>query len=187
MTRAPSDIAVPVDGLRLRRWSVDDAERLLLAVEPSLPELRVWMPWASEPPTIESVRSFLERAGAEAGSEEEMGFGLVDADGEVVGGFGLHRRQGPGILEIGYWVRSDRTRRGYATASARALTDTGFDCFPEVDRIEIRCHPANLASAAVPRKLGYHLDGTGPDGHLVWAVARSRWPTGRQPPALPVT
>jgi len=187
MVRVALEIVVPVHDLALRRWSLDDAERVLLAVERSLPELREWMPFASEPPTIESVRSFLERAGAEAGSEEEMGFGLFDADGEVVGSFVLHRRQGPGILEIGYWVRSDRTRRGYATACARALTSAGFDSFPDVERTEIRCHPANLASAAIPRKLGYRLDGTGPDGHLVWAMARSGWPTGGQPPALPVS
>ena len=78
------------------------------------------------------------RAGAEAASEETMGFGLFEADGELVGGFGLHRRRGPGILEIGYWVRSDRTGRGYATGAARALTQAAFDGFPDVDRLEIR-------------------------------------------------
>ncbi|MDQ3642840.1 MAG: GNAT family N-acetyltransferase, partial [Actinomycetota bacterium] len=93
---------------------------------------------------------------------QSMGFGLFEDDGhgELVGGFGLHDRRGPGILEIGYWVRSDRTGRGYATAAARALTAVALDSFPEVSRIEIRCDPANRASAAIPAKLGYVLDGT---------------------------
>ena len=179
MSRVPVEIPVPVPGLVLRRWALTDAERLLAAIEHSLPELREWMPWASVQPTLESVRAFLERSGSEAGSVVEMGFGLFEADGEVVGGFGLHRRRGPGILEIGYWVRSDRTGRGYATSAARTLTDTGFVCFPDVDRIEIRCHPANLASAAVPPKLGYHLDTSETGGGLIWAVTRADWRSPR--------
>jgi len=182
----PVELAVHVHGLALRRWSMADAAPLLAAIELSLPELREWMPWASVQPTLDSVCAFLERSGSEAGSQVEMGFGLFEADGEVVGGFGLHRRRGPGILEIGYWVRSDRTGRGYATAAARALTDSGFDCFAEVERMEIRCHPGNLASAAVPPKLGYRLDGTEPGGHLIWAMARADWQTTRQPPTLPL-
>ncbi len=32
----------------------------------------------------------------------------------VPGGAGLHPRQGPGILEIGYWIRSSAARQGAA-------------------------------------------------------------------------
>ena len=118
----PEEIEVGGDGLVLRRWRLADAAALLAAIERSLPELRRFMPWAMQGPTLESVGAFLERAW-EPTPPETFGFGLFDAGGEVVGGFGLHGRQGPGILEIGYWVRSDRTGRGYATAGARALTD----------------------------------------------------------------
>lgn len=148
----PEEIAA-AGGLVLRRWRQTDAPRLLAAIQASLPELRGFMPWAMEEPTPASVDAFLEsRTGA------SLGFGLFDAGGEVVGGAGLHDRQGPGILEIGYWVRSDRTGRGYATAMAGALTEVAFERFPLIDRIEIRCDPANGASAAVARKLGYTLD-----------------------------
>lgn len=148
----PEEIAV-AGGLVLRRWGSDDAPRLLAAIRASLPELRGFMPWAMDDPTPASVEAFLaSRSGA------SLGFGLVDASGELVGGAGLHDRRGPGILEIGYWVRSDRTGRGYATAMAGALTEVAFERFPLIDRIEIRCDPANGASAAVARKLGYTLD-----------------------------
>ena len=36
----------------------------------------------------------------------------------------------------------------------RALTVAAFAFFPDVDRVEIRCDPANLASTAIPLKLG---------------------------------
>lgn len=147
----PEEIELGASGLVLRRWCTDDAPALLAAIERSLPELRMFMPWAMENPTLASVRSFLETGAPSA-------FGLFEAGGEVVGGFGLHDRRGPGILEIGYWVRSDRTGRGYATAAAGALTRAAFACLPDVERVEIRCDPANVASAAVAAKLGYRLD-----------------------------
>ena len=150
----PEEIEVGAHGLVLRCWRLADAPRALAAVEASLPELRRFMPWAMQPPTLASTAAFLETVASGAA----LGFGLFDAGGELVGGFGLHDRRGPGILEIGYWVRSDRTGRGYATAAAWALTDVAFDRFPQIDRIEIRCDPANVASAAIPPKLGYRLD-----------------------------
>lgn len=149
----PEEIAV-AGGLVLRRWRLADAPQALAAVEASLPELRRFMPWAMERPTLVSVGAFLQTVV----SGGILGFGLFEATDELVGAAGLHDRRGPGILEMGYWVRSDRTGRGYATALAGALTEAAFDCFPLIDRIEIRCDPANAASAAIPRKLRYRLD-----------------------------
>lgn len=152
---APEEIDVGEHGLVLRRLWVDDAARLFAAVEPSIAELRMFMPWAAENPTLQAVTAYLERVWDPPAT---FGYGLYDGTGEVVGAFGLHARRGPGILEIGYWVRSDRTGRGYATASARALAVAALEHFADVDRIEIRCDPANLASGAIPRKLDFRLD-----------------------------
>ena len=180
MDAVPHEIDVGAYGLLLRPWRTDDAGALLAAIERSLPELRRFMPWAMEVPTIHSVETFLE--GVVSGTP--MGFGLYEAGGALVGGFGLHDRRGPGILEMGYWVRSDRAGRGYATAAARALTGAAFERASDVDRIEIRCDPANLASGAIPRKLGYRLvddvdvpvEAEAQTGRqLVWAVTREEW------------
>ena len=155
----PEEIEVRAHGLMLRRWRVADAPSLLAAIERSLPELRQFMPWAMEAPTLVSVEAYMTDSWTPT-PPETFGFGLFDAGGEVVGAFGLHGRRGPGILEIGYWVRSDRTGRGYATASAMVLTDVAFEHFPLIGRVEIRCDPVNLASAAIPPKLGYRLNRT---------------------------
>lgn len=182
MDAVPEEIDVGAHGLVLRRWRLADRDGLLAAIEASMPELRRFMPWASEDPTPATVGAFLELVAVDVPGTTSIGFGLLDAGGEIVGGFGLHDRRGPGVLEIGYWVRSDRTGRGYATAATRALTCVALDTCPDIDRMEIRCDPANLASAAIPTKLGYRLDRVDPSeieaaaqtgSQQVWVLERS--------------
>ncbi len=53
----------------------------------------------------------------------------------------------------------DHIGKGYASELAAALTKVAFEVVG-VDRVEIRCDPHNVRSAAVPRKLGYGLEAT---------------------------
>jgi RimJ/RimL family protein N-acetyltransferase len=145
------------------------------------------MPWAKEEPTEEANVAYLRRVVEEW--ERGVGFGYwlqEESAGEMVGCAGLHGRIGPGGFEIGYWVSADRVRRGYATESARALTTAAFD-MPGVERVEIHCDEANVASAAVPRHLGYRLarvDAVAPQApsetgrHQVWVVDAASWLKG---------
>jgi RimJ/RimL family protein N-acetyltransferase len=75
-------------------------------------------------------------------------------DERIVGGVSLHPRVGPGAIEIGYWLASAATGRGFATEAAEALTAEAFRG-GDIERIEIRCEPANEASMRVPERLGY--------------------------------
>lgn len=50
------------------------------------------------------------------------------------------------------------TGKGYATGAAGRLVEEAFS-LPEVQRVEIRCDETNLASAAVPPRLGFQLAG----------------------------
>lgn len=68
-------------------------------------------PWADPMPTAEAEEAFLrDRMGA-FDADEDWGYFLLEPDaGELLGGAGLHPKT-RGIVEIGYWVRSDRTGR----------------------------------------------------------------------------
>jgi RimJ/RimL family protein N-acetyltransferase len=56
------------------------------------------------------------------------------------------------------------------TEAAQALTDIAL-ASPAIDRVEIRCDPANAASAAVAQRLGYQR--TGAAGRLdIWSLVR---------------
>jgi RimJ/RimL family protein N-acetyltransferase len=150
---------LPAGAIELRRCRVDCLQALLAAIAASLAELGQWMPWAQTMPTAEDELAVLVGAASSFDGGSEWRYLLFELDsGDLVGGAGLHPRVGPQGIEIGYWVRSDRTGRGYATAAAQALTDTAFTHLPEIQRVEIHMDSASAASAAVPRKLGYRLD-----------------------------
>ncbi|MGA9860230.1 MAG: GNAT family N-acetyltransferase [Solirubrobacteraceae bacterium] len=148
-----------IDGpgeLTLRRWTATDAPHLERAVTESVEHLRPWMPWAAEEPIgLRRRRQMI--AGWEAdwaeGGDVLMGIFLA---GQIAGGCGLHRRIGPGGLEIGYWVHPAFLRRGLATGAAGLLAATTLDR-PDISHVEIHHDKANHASAGVPRKLDFTL------------------------------
>lgn len=148
----------------LRRSLVDDAQLIADTVAASLDHLSPWMPWATpEMATVDIQKARLIQGTAlwlEGNSFEYL---LVDTDDTLLGIFGLHRRIGPGALELGYWLRPDAVGRGYATAAAGVLTLEALRT-PGVEHVEIRCDQANVRSQAVPQRLGYRLDRVEADG-----------------------
>lgn len=176
--------------LTLRVWRPEDAPALAAAVRASQEHLRPWMPWASEDTGDEHYERFVadRRAQWAAGGDATYG---VFAAGEVAGGTGLHRRRGPGVLEIGYWIGVEHVGQGYATELSRALTDTAFRV-EGIHRVEIRHDRANARSRAVPERLGFTLESENPGERVtsgdegvdcVWAVERAAWLSrGRRAP-----
>jgi RimJ/RimL family protein N-acetyltransferase len=165
--------------LILRRNRVGDAPAVARAIRESLDHLQPWMPWAN--PGAASVEAQATRlAEVEAAwhggtdfvyllvpeQDDGDGGGTHDPvtgtatgtdDDEVLGMIGLHRRLGPGAIEIGYWTHVAHSGRGYMTAAAQAITRTA-EALDDVRRVEIHTDEANVRSAAIPLKLGYRLD-----------------------------
>lgn len=162
----------------LRRHTLDDVDAVVGAVNESLEHLRPWMPWAQVPATRDAIRAFLAGVIDNFDAGHDFGYLMLDpTERAVVGGTGLHARGVPNGLAIGYWVHVNWTRRGIATATARALTTAAF-ALPEIERVEIHCDVDNTASAAVARAAGYELeaivprapDAPGESGReMVWA------------------
>jgi RimJ/RimL family protein N-acetyltransferase len=172
------------DGVVLRRLAVEDAGAVSKAATESLEHLRPWMPWATpEGTSFETQRERLLGPATLWNSGSGYEYGIFLPDGLLVGGCGLHRRIGPSALEIGYWVHVDHIRRGIATACAGGLTAVGFG-LRGIERMEIHCDEANVASASVPPKLGYRLTGRvehepeapGEVGsRMIWVLYRREW------------
>jgi RimJ/RimL family protein N-acetyltransferase len=147
--------------LILRPWSPEDALAAKKAEDESRAHLRPFMIWADrDPETVEETIGKLRRFRHEFDTDDDWIYGAFDPKtGEVAGGTGLHARVGPGGIEIGYWVHASRTRKGLATEIAGALTRVAFEVH-RVRWVEIRCASTNLASAGVPKKLGFAHEAT---------------------------
>ncbi len=147
--------------LVIRCWNPADAPLLKAAIDASLDHLRPWMPWAeNEPQELDKKIDGLRRFRGKFDLGQDFVYGIFNRDeSQVVGGTGLHTRAGEGAREIGYWIHANWINQGLATQVSAALTRVAFE-IDRVSRIEIHCDPANVRSAAVPRKLGYTHEAT---------------------------
>lgn len=175
--------------LTLRRWRRDDVAMLRDAVTANLEHLRPWMPWiAFEPMSDDDRVALIEdwESDWQDGGDVVLGAFL---NGTAIGSCGLHRRRGPGTLEIGYWVHVDHVGQGYATEIARVLTEMAL-AVPGITRVEIHHDRANIASRRIPELLGYRLDGESADEpaapgeigiDVCWSTTAETW----SPPPTP--
>lgn len=145
--------------LLLRAPRPEDAQAQVDAINGSLPELRLWMRWAQEPQTLEGARENLTRAADAYAKRESLRLLVWNANGtELIGSSGYHSLEWDVPKgEIGYWIATAHTGKGYAQEVAEFLTKYALNTL-EFHRIEIRCDPLNARSARIPQQLGYTLD-----------------------------
>lgn len=173
--------------LVIRCWDPKDAALMKEAIDTSIDHLLPWMPWAAdEPQRLADKIAHLRQFRGRFDLDENFVYGILNREEtRVLGGSGLHPRVGEGALEIGYWIRKDAINHGYASECTAALTRVAFEIHA-VQRVEIHCDPANVASATVPRKLGfthectrrqnYHFGETGPwRDSMVWTMLRDEY------------
>ena len=147
------------DRLILRPPTVADSEDVLAAVTASYPELHRWMAWARDPYGIEQARQFCADArGAFDAGRDFSALLTLAKDGTVVGSAAvLMCDEAVPSFEIGYWVHTGYTCRGYAIEAAEALTRLAFED-GGAKRIEARIDGRNRRSRAVVEHLGFKLE-----------------------------
>jgi ribosomal-protein-serine acetyltransferase len=169
-------------GIVLMRWRESNADALATAVMESVEHLRPWVAWvAAEPLAVEQRRTMLVEREQEWRDGGDVALAIV-AQGQVAGGCGLHWL-GPATLEIGYWIHSSFLRRGLATAASALLTDAAFDV-AGIEQVEIHHDKANVASAGIPRRLGFEFVREQPNENpapsdagidFTWRMSRAAW------------
>jgi len=177
---------IETDRLVVRAWRVDDAPLLVASHQKNREHLSAFMEWARVEATVDEMATRIADWRAKLDRSEDFVYGVFEPDGTLVGATGMHDRVGRGATEIGYWVDREREGRGYVTEWVGALCRIAFEV-RKLDRIEIRCEPANVRSAAVPARLGFRHETTLPrrviaaDGRatdsMVWTMFASEFPT----------
>lgn len=156
----PIPLAEQLTGPRiiLKRHAVDRASAMFSAIDRDRERLRRFLPWVdgtrSESDSVQYIHSTIEKWNELSGFD----YGIFLGD-TYLGNVGVHTVSWKNDrCELGYWILGEHERKGYASEAVaileRELFGLGFH------RIEIRCSHLNSRSAEVPKRLGYHLDGT---------------------------
>ena len=147
--------------LTIRAPLPGDGAEISAAIRETFDDLKIWMPWAHEIPTVEESEERVRRARCDFLSREELWLLLfLKGTKTLVGCSGLHRIDWDvPKFEIGYWCRKRFQGQGYITESTEAITRFAFEVLG-AKRVEIRCDPNNVRSRRIPERLGFVLEAT---------------------------
>lgn len=188
----------------IRVYEPADAPALFHAIDAFRESYLPWLPWAkSQHRTVADSAATIDRFRASAAAPldplNNAVFGYVygvfeKSTGQLVAGAGFNRLAPEWRnAETGYWVRGDRRRQGIAVEVLAATLTTGFTDQSQggfgFRRVHLFAARANIASCAVPAKLGLRammharedrwLDGPGWCDSLGWDVLASEWDIAR--------
>ena len=148
------------DILVLRSFNTGDVQALYEAVIESRRELAPWMPWCHAHYSRADSEEWIAQHGSLWQNDKSYPLAVFERDtGMFVGGSGLNNlNHEHNTADLGYWVRSSRTGRGYATRAALmsalfALDTCGFI------RVQLLVAADNAASRRVADKAGARYEG----------------------------
>jgi RimJ/RimL family protein N-acetyltransferase len=144
----------------LRPFQLADAEPMYEAARESMGQLCAWMTWCQPSYSISDAKRFVSQSAQAWEKGEHCSFAILDAKNSAfLGSIGLnHLNFTHKLGNIGYWVRSSATGRGWCTAATRLMASYALHQLG-LTRLEFLIPLANVASQRVARKAGAHFEG----------------------------
>ncbi|KMJ57195.1 acetyltransferase [Bacillus sp. LL01] len=148
------------DRLLIRMPLPGDGPVVHEAIIHSLSELKPWMIFAQQDQTVEDVEANIRESHSEFLQRKDLRLLVfLKETGEFVASSGLHRIDWSiPKFEVGYWIDSRFSGKGYITEAVEGITQFAFEQL-KAKRVEIRCDSNNVKSRAVAERAGYTLEG----------------------------
>ena len=155
------------ENLTLHLLDASDATELLTVLDENRLWLRRFLGWLDNSTEVANTEDFIARSLKQY--EQALGFQLgIRANDQLVGIIGLQDLSTLNrSIRIGYWLAESATGQGFMTRACRWAINYAIDSL-NVHRIEIRASPRNVASAAIPKRLGFTLEGTQRDAEWLY-------------------
>jgi len=153
-------------GIELRLLEERHATAAFQLVNQDREYLREWLAFVDTANTEEDWRSFIRVSLEQFAATEGFAAGIWIED-QFAGVISTRKIDWlNGKVEIGYWIGRAFQGQGIVTGACRLVID---DLFRELrlNRIEIQCAARNARSAAIPRRLGFTLEGIRREAELV--------------------
>ena len=181
-----ADTVFVTERLELRRIREDDLDPHMELL--NTPAVMRWL-GGVQPRAVIAAKHQAARDGF---AREGFGFMMMEerVSGEMVGHCGLRRvahplAPNPTDHEIGWLVREDRWRLGYAYEAMRAVVEWGFGVIGAPHIVALTCAP-NVGSWRLMEKLGMErradldfTDPADPETIIQYAITRAQWEAHR--------
>ena len=130
------------------------------AIVESRAELSPWMEWVHPGYSIAETEQWVTHCRKAWETDSSFGFTIVEHQtGQILGGCSISiDRPAYRNGSIGYWIRTSRTKQGFASEAAALLAQFGFAQLGLI-RIEIFVAAGNIASQRVAEKVGALREG----------------------------
>ena len=146
------------DGVSLKLLEERHAPEVFAVVDRERAYLREWLPWVDLTTEVDVTRNFIKTSLEQFANNDGFAGGIWSG-GVLIGGIGTHKTDWLNRrVEIGYWIAQKSQGQGIITAACRAVIDHAF-CEWKLNRVEIHCATGNEKSCAIPKRLGFQLDG----------------------------
>jgi ribosomal-protein-serine acetyltransferase len=182
--RASTMTPIPVDSeLELRQLAPAHVAELFALTDANRAYLREWLPWLDSVRVASDTAGFIDKTLRAFADNKALVTGMWWR-GKLVGTIGLsHIDAENRIANVGYWLAADCQGKGIVTRACRAFVQHAFDTL-DFNRIELCTAIGNHRSEAIPKRLGFHLEGVRRQGEWlydrfvdlhVYAMLRHTW------------
>ncbi|PZP40402.1 MAG: hypothetical protein DI585_01045 [Pseudomonas fluorescens] len=147
--------------LIIRPYATADAMALYEAKRDSHAELKMWMDWAQNPPSLESEQGTILMFHAKAVAKEELPLAIFRKDTGALVGSGGFRYKSVDVpsFELGYWQATAQCGHGFMVEAVKAQTAALFGPEWGAQRVMVRCHHLNVRSENVMKTCGFAFEG----------------------------
>ncbi|WP_410991099.1 GNAT family N-acetyltransferase [Bacillus cereus] len=130
------------------------------AIYHSIAELKPWIKSLQQIPTKETIETLIINYNIQFLKRSTLPYSIFSKlTGEFIGFIIFHEINWDILkFEVGYWINSKFSKKGYMTEGVRRLIKFAFEEL-KANRVEIRCDATNIQSHAIPKKLHFKLEG----------------------------
>jgi ribosomal-protein-serine acetyltransferase len=146
------------DEIVLQKYTTEDIPLLFEAIRVSIDRVYPWLPWCHPNYTIAETEAWIKTRPKRWDEGKEFGFSIRDRQGTIVGGCGIGIGLSSWSGNLGYWLRTGYTGKGYATTATKLVARFGVQQL-QLKRIEIIASVENIDSQRVAERAGACREG----------------------------
>ncbi|MCA1029434.1 GNAT family N-acetyltransferase [Bacillus timonensis] len=169
--------------IELKLLEKRDSKEVFEVLEENRLHLREWLPWVDGMTSEEDYEPILKMWLEQFAGNNGFQAGIL-YEGKFVGMVGFH-----GIdwnnskTSIGYWLSKEGEGKGIMTKSVKAIVNHAFTYW-NLHRVEIGCGEKNDKSRAIPKRLGFQIEGIRRDAEclygkhhniVMYSMLKSEW------------